>query len=222
MLVAAWMLPNEGTLTESQRRQAMNNFTSYLRRNDLTATDVSRQLGSLRATKIAALMKDESRADDDQIRTLNLWVEQHARARATCLADRFVNTKVAKAMATIARLVQENQTMALALGPTGIGKTRCALAVHETYVGSIYRRIMHGYQNAKGLTRTLCEALGVVDMGSMTDHHYRTQLERVVDRLHESGRLVILDEAHKLSDAAIELARDLHDVTGVPILLIAT
>ena len=94
--------------------------------------------------------------------------------------------------------------------------------MHETYVGSIYRRIMHGYHHPKGLTRALSESLGVVATGSLRDHHHHTLLERVMDRLHESGRLVILDEAHKLNDAAIELARDLHDVTGVPILLVAT
>ena len=52
ILIAAWVLPNEGTLTETQRRQAMDNFTRYLRHHGLTPTQVAHQLGRPHATKI--------------------------------------------------------------------------------------------------------------------------------------------------------------------------
>ena len=58
---------------------------------------------------------------DDHIRKLNMFIEQHARARAASLTDTFVSTKVAKDMLTVARLVRENRTMGLVLGPSGIG-----------------------------------------------------------------------------------------------------
>jgi DNA transposition AAA+ family ATPase len=51
---------------------------------------------------------------------------------------------------------------------------------------------------------------------------YTTQLERVVETLRDSNRLLILDEAAKLTDSAVELLRDIHDNTGIPILLLAT
>ena len=51
---------------------------------------------------------------------------------------------------------------------------------------------------------------------------FTSQLERVLETLRDSHRLLILDEAAKLSDAAVELLRDIHDNTGVPMLLIAT
>ena len=43
ILVAAWMLPNTGDLTEPQRRQAMDNFTKYIRARGLTPSDVARR-----------------------------------------------------------------------------------------------------------------------------------------------------------------------------------
>ena len=98
---------------------------------------------------------------DEHIRTLNMWVEQHARQQAATLTDKFVETTVAKDILHVARLVRENQTMGLVVGPTGIGKTRCAQAVHETIVGSIYVMVICGVTHAKGLTGALAGTLGV-------------------------------------------------------------
>jgi len=120
-----------------------------------------------------------------------------------------------------ARLVRENGTMGLVVGPTGIGKSRCAQAVADTYVGSVYLRIINGLHHPAGLTHALAVRLGVRDLRAMTrTDHYQTHLERVIGALRDSGRLLLLDEAQKLTDAALELLRDLHDSTGVPILLI--
>ncbi len=225
ILVAAWMLPNEGSLTDPQRRQAMDNFTRYIRSRGMTPVQVAHQLGKPRATTIGDLIKGKYRANADiHIRSLNLWVEQDARKRAASLTGNFVTTlKVAKDMLKTARLCRENGTMALAFGASGIGKSRCAVEIHAKYVGSIYLRVATGSRNPRGLTRALAEKLGVRSHSSyQKEREPHTQLERVVNVLRDSGRLLILDEAAKLTDDAIELLRDLHDECGVPVLLIAT
>ena len=152
ILMAAWMLPNTGDLSGAQRKQALENFTQYIKQHDIKITDVGRQLGSPRTSTIMDLLSGTYRANaDEHIRKLNMWVEQHARARVASLTDTFVTTRVAKAMLLCARLVRENGTMGLAMGPTGIGKSRCAQAIHEHYVGSIYVRVVHGAHHPKGL-----------------------------------------------------------------------
>jgi len=187
---------------------------------------VGHQLGSPKATTIAELIKGKFREGSDaHIRKLNLWVEQHARARAASLTDKFVTTlKVAKDMLAVARLVRENGTMGLVYGPSGIGKSRCALAIHDKYVGSVYVPVIPGYHHSKGLTHALAVKLGVrtQHVGTQREVIYSTQLERVIDVLRDSNRMLILDEAGNLTDSAIELLRAVHDTTGAPILLIAT
>ena len=224
ILMVAWNLPNDGPLTEAQRTQAMGNFADYIRRQRMTAADVAHQVGKPKATTIGDLMKGVFRANADQhIRRLNLFIEQHARARAASLTDRFVSTKVAKDIFTVARLTRENKTMGLAMGPSGIGKSRCAQAIHEKYIGSVFVRIIKDYRHPKGLTHALAGMLGVgAHKGGRADAVYRTQLERVIDVLRNSDRLLIIDEAHALQDGAVELLRDTHDMTGVPILCLAT
>jgi hypothetical protein len=131
--------------------------------------------------------------------------------------------RVAKHMLAIARLVLENQTMGLAIGPTGIGKSRCCEAIHDKYVGSIYIRIIDGYHHPRGLTHALADRLGTHStFKRRPGEPYKTQLERVIDVLRGSSRLLIIDEAHALRTEALELLRDIHDSTGVPILMVAT
>ena len=223
ILMAAWMLPNEGSLTESQRRQAMANFGRYIAQHGLKAADVGRQLGSPKATAIGEMLKGTFRENaDEHIRKLNMWIEQHARAAAANLTDKFVSTKVANIMQGVARLTYENRTMGLAYGPTGIGKTRCAQAIYETFVGSIYVRIIDGYHHCKGLTGAIAQQLNVRSHKSQQAVKHQMQIERVIRTLTNSNRLILIDEAHKLQPAALELLRDIHDSAGVPILLIAT
>ncbi len=223
ILMVAWTLPNEGALSDSQRRQAIDNFRNYIIRNDLTPADVGKQLGSPKATTIADLLKYDYRSNTDtHVRKMNMWIEQHARAKASALTDKFVSTKVAKAMIGAARLVRENGTMGLVLGPTGIGKSRCAQAIHETTPGSIYLRIAYGRNHPRGFIAAIAEYLHVRKGTGALARNHPARLERVIETLRNSARLIILDEAQKLGDPALELLRDIQDTTGCPILLIST
>lgn len=221
--MAAWTLPSDGPLTDAQRREAMRNFHQYAARCGIRIAEVARQVGKPKTTTIGDLIKGiYTEHSDAHIRKLNNWIEQHARQKAVTLDDPYVETRVAMEILQVARLVRENQTMGLIVGPTGIGKTRCAQAIHDTFVGSIYVTLMFGAYHPKGLTRALAEELGVrTAPTSRTEQQHLSQLERVVARLRKSNRLIIIDEAHKARDGAIELLREIHDATGVPILLLA-
>ncbi len=223
-LMAAWTLPNDGPLSDAQRGQALENFDAYRRRHDLTIADVARQVDSPRASTIRDLLKGVYREHaDDHVRTLNNWVEQHARQQAVKLKGNFVETKVALDVLHVARLVRENQTMGMVVGPAGIGKTRCAQALHETYVGAVLITVGLGAHNPKGFTSALAEQLGVRGMGALKSQFtYRSQTERMTARLQGSNRLLIIDEAHKLNGDALELVREIHDATGCPVFMLAT
>lgn len=224
ILMAAWTLPNEGPLTDAQRKQALENFRVYIERVGLATDDVGRQIGSPRKTAIDDLLKGVVRANDDQhIRRLNDWVEQHARQQAVRLRGHFVQTKVATDIHAVARMVRENQTMGIVYGPTGIGKTRCAQALHDTLVGSILLTITNSCYRPAGLTSLLVATVGARDISTIRGRlRFTNHFERLVDRLKDSSRLIMVDEGHKLHDSALELLRELHDLTGCPILLFAT
>ena len=125
-LVAAWMLPNDGPLTDKQRREAMGNFARYIRTNGMTAANVAHAIGTPRATAIGELLKGTYRASADaHIRKLNLYVEQHARKRAASVGEKFVTTtKVAKDMLKTARLCRENETSMISTSSSSLSNCR--------------------------------------------------------------------------------------------------
>jgi DNA transposition AAA+ family ATPase len=223
VLIAACVLPNDGPLNDEQRRVGLDNFKRYVEAHQIALSDVSRQVVKPSIGIIRELLAGTFRSDpDDAIRRLNAWVEQDARRRQATIGEPFIETRVALDLLTVARLCLENQSMALACGPSGIGKTFCAKAIAEKYVGSVYLRIIRGYQTAHGLCSAIAGAVGVRTAWGMRQGQYQNQLERVIGTLRDSGRLFLIDEAHQLADAALELLRDIHDETGCPMLLLAT
>jgi DNA transposition AAA+ family ATPase len=223
VLTAAWMLPADGPLSDEQRRDAMENFVRYIKMHLVQVFEVARQVGKPTAAIIRELMGGHYRAEaDESIRRLNMWIEQDARRRASTPQTTFVETKVAKDLFAVARIVREQSTMGMAVGASGIGKTHCAIALRDKFVGAVYVRVMRGSHTASGLLSAIAGALDVRIAGAAWSRKRRTQLERVIETLADSGRLVIIDEAHKLSNDAIELLRDIHDTTACPMLLLAT
>ena len=69
ILIAAWTLPNEGELTDTQRQETMENFHSYIKRNDLTIEDVARQLGSPTINENKALRRLPNVVSDCKLKT---------------------------------------------------------------------------------------------------------------------------------------------------------
>lgn len=220
ILTAAWMLPNDGALNETQRRQAMDNFVGYCHRNKIELADAARQMGTPTIGRIRSLLAGVCGVDVDEcVRKINCWVEQHARAQVATLGESFVTTRVANDVMIVAKLVRENRTMGLVIGPTGIGKSRCAQAIAEMYVGAVLIRVMTENETPRGIAHALDIKIGA-------SRQYRnpqaTRLERLIAVLQDSGRLIVVDEAHRLRQGAIEVLRDIHDVAGVPVLLIGT
>lgn len=221
-LMAAWTLPNEGSLTDADRKAAMANFAAYCKRRELSYAEVGRQVGEPRGTTIRDLVLNKWREHSDKhIRTLNNWIEQHARSEAAKLDGDFVDTKIAMDIRAIAQLVLENGTMGLIVGPTGIGKSRCALAFKSVTPGAIYVEVRHGSYAPTGLIRLIARELGFRKPASSSAE--RTPVfDRVIEALRSTNRLIMIDEAYKLHDESIEVLRELHDATGCPILLFAT
>ena len=70
-----------------------------------------------------------------------------------------------------------------------------------------------GY-TAKVLLEDLCGKLSVNVRGNLHE-----LLEAVINKLQDSGRLIIIDEAELLPYRALEVIRRIHDKTGIGIVL---
>jgi DNA transposition AAA+ family ATPase len=221
-LVAAWALPHEGPLTESEMRSAMDNFLHFTKRHGIKLGQAAHEIG-VKEKGIRSLLSgtfDENA--ERNVRALNAWVESRARRTAGKTSAGFVQTRVAKQIQDAARLAIDATTIALVMGPAGIGKSRCGRALAESIPGTVFVRGSVEISRTGGLFGVLGDLLGVRTSGrAQRRESGGSVVARVFAKLAGSHRLIVIDEADRLCDSALEGIRDLND-TEVPILLLAT
>lgn len=107
-----------------------------------------------------------------------------------------------------------DQDMVVVTGPSGAGKTTSLKLYAKEHSAVILIEADPGY-TSMALFAELCDKLGLPAKGSLHD-----LLQRVVEKLAGSGRLIIIDEAEQLPYRALEMIRRVHDKAGVPVALI--
>lgn len=126
----------------------------------------------------------------------------------------FVYTTAARKTFEVSRLCHLDGEMGLIYGEAGIGKTVAVKEYIKRNSDAILIEADLGYA-AKILIHEIHKALGLGD-GKGNIHG---MMERIIDRLKGSGRLIIVDEAEHLPYRALELLRRIHDKAGVGIVL---
>jgi DNA transposition AAA+ family ATPase len=126
----------------------------------------------------------------------------------------FVYTTAARKTFEVSRLCHLDGEMGLIYGEAGIGKTVAVKEYTKRNQDTVLIEADLGY-TAKILLGEIHKALGLGD-GKGNIHG---MMERIIDRLKGSGRLIIVDEAEHLPYRALELLRRIHDKAGVGIVL---
>lgn len=227
-ILEARMLPIEGPLTDQQREELRLAAVAYCEKHKITRRDVARQVGGFDTSTAAQILKGTYKnvkpaTLDEHLRAINDWMEADAHRRRTRPDAPFVETHVAKRLFFCALKTVEMCTMAAAHGPTGIGKTMVAQVIAERFPGTIFIRLSRGNTSFTALRQLLISRLRLY--GRKRGKPNRSGLtinERIFEKLRDSHRLIIIDEAHKISDSGLDFLRDIFDECGVPILLLCT
>ena len=124
---------------------------------------------------------------------------------------------------TVVRCIENGQGIAILTGPAGIGKTllvQVLLAEAEQRFTTVYLGTGQ-FPTRRALLQAILYELGQ-PYGGMTDQELRLELNTALRNLitQRDGLLLILDEAHLLSDRLLEEVRLLADLAqhGVPLL----
>ena len=225
--VEARMLPSEGSLTDTQRAGVRRAVTEYCQRYDITFALLGKQC-ALSGGMISEILTGSTKLKPDKLdahlRTINEWMENDQRRRRSRPDDRYVETYVAKRLLVCAQKAADLGTMALAHGPTGIGKTMVAHVIAERFPGCLYIRTSTGNRSYAKLRQIVAQRLRLYARRRRREDTVGLTLdERIFDKLRGSNRLLIIDEAHELHDTGLKFLRDLHDECGqLPILLVCT
>jgi len=218
----AVQLPEHGELNQDQRQQVLAAVKGHLLRFGLTQEDVANAIGKFSEPTLCQILKGNYKSGrlDEYVRDLNNWIEQDARRRAGALAKKpLVTTAVVQQVINAAQMCREAGKMGVVMGPTGIGKSATAEELASSIPGTIYLVINEDSYTKQGLLRALCGKMRL-SVRRAKGQPSGSRFAKVCAALGGTHRLVILDDADKLNDKSLELLREIHDATRVPMLLI--
>lgn len=138
---------------------------------------------------------------------------QESKAQREELVLGFVSTKTTRRISEVMRDAHEAGDTVVIYGQAGLGKTQAVKNYCEKNPAAILIEANPSF-TALVLMRKLAAAAKVSTIGSLND-----LFESVSDRLRDSGRLIVVDEAENLPLRALEIIRRLHDDTGCGLVL---
>lgn len=147
-------------------------------------------------------------------RWLDGYMEQRNTRSALPSDPPFVETATASAFLAALRMAQAVRTMGVISGGAGVGKTMavCHYRKSTTNVWVITARADSASMGA--LLEEVCGALGI------SERIARRRAGACIDRLRDTGGLLIVDEAQHLTTEALELLRGIHDASGVGVAVV--
>ncbi len=126
----------------------------------------------------------------------------------------FVDISINRYISEIGRLCHTKGKIGVCAGRAGLGKTVAVKEYTKNFLDAILIESDSGY-TAKSLLLEIHKRLGLSGKGCAYD-----LMNEVVNKLNNSGRLLIVDEAENLPYRALEITRRIHDKTGIGVLLV--
>lgn len=192
--------------------------------------DIRAELQDLMEKKNYSL-KDVAIATGCAKSTINMWVNKTYKGDNANITDKInnfiqrekersvdelpiVDTSIVKYIFEIGRLCHTKGKIGVCAGKAGIGKTVAVKEYTKNFLDAILIESDSGY-TAKSLLLEIHKRLSLSGKGSVYD-----LMGEVINKLNQSGRLLIIDEAENLPYRALEITRRIHDKTGIGILLV--
>ena len=123
----------------------------------------------------------------------------------------FCKTRISNKIWDVLQACDEDCDMGLVIGPAGVGKTRT--------IQEYKRRNRSSILIVGDITTKSCGSVlyAIAKKLSSTFHGNRNSelLQRIIDQLKNSRRLLIVDESHFLTWEAFEAVRKIHDCAGI-------
>jgi len=216
VLTEATMASKSKPLTDEQIFGIRQNAQDYLKKYKVAQNTVAAQTG-LSASSISEWLCGRYLGNVEKVaHVVNDWMERDAQRRAARRNKDFIPTKMAEKIRSIVRLADKRMMMAAIVAPSGCGKTYVARVLAEEMRG-VYLDCQIGLP-PREFVLSLAQELGRESCGGTRAAAHRW----IVQALAGTGRIIFLDEAHKLPIKTFDCVRAVHDGAHVPIVMLGT
>ena len=204
-------------MTNTVNKALQQKLAEFKAKSGMNQTMLARGIGVSPAS-ISMYLNDTYAEKGGKYETIEPKIEaflevQESKAQREELVLGFVSTKTTRRISEVMRDAHEAGDTVVIYGQAGLGKTQAVKNYCEKNPAAILIEANPSF-TALVLMRKLATAAKVSAMGSLND-----LFESVSDRLRDSGRLIVVDEAENLPLRALEIIRRLHDDTGCGLVL---
>ncbi|WP_034643229.1 AAA family ATPase [Desulfovibrio inopinatus] len=116
-------------------------------------------------------------------------------------------------MTNLEDIAEGQPGLGLVYGRAGRGKTVCAKR-YATQTKALYMRTLEGW-TPRAMLAALC-----FELCKCEPHTTAKAMTMACEKLDKAKRTIIVDEADRLNPKLVEHWRDIHDITGVPVVLV--
>ena len=190
-----------------------NQLKNMMEEKGLTIMFVATAIGVAKST-ISMWLNGTYKGDNEKITDkVNNFI-QRENERTVGEDIPIVDLSVIRYISEIGRTCHTKGKIGVCVGRAGLGKTVAVKEYTKNFLDAILIESDSGY-TAKSLLLEIHKRLGLSGKGCAYD-----LMNEVVNKLNNSGRLLIIDEAENLPYRALEITRRIHDKTGIGVLLV--
>jgi DNA transposition AAA+ family ATPase len=209
-------LPEGASYTREAHGRIVLRLNDYLNKVGRTMEWAADSMG-IRIQELRQAVSGTLAEPEAKVRAIDKWLESELLKQVAPRPAKFVRTGVAEMIFTAARFAVESACIVLVHGPAGVGKTHTSRAILSETPGAIYISIRTAGQTAMAVLDSIAAELRINEQSTRA-----RMFSAIASALRDTGRLLIVDEIHKLEgrrkDEALHCLRDLHDATGIPML----
>ena len=204
------------TTAAAPAAELRDRLETHLRARDLSQTDAARELGQS-VTKLNRYLRGNFQGD---LETFEVAAEDYLhraeiQAASPPVAEGLVNTRTLAVVHAALEQIIRLRDFGVIVGPAGAGKTAALEAFCLACPTALKITVTKWERTIYGVEQLLFEQFSARGAG-----RFRRKFDFVAHRLQAALKLVIVDQAHKLSASGYECLFDLHDKTGAPVVLV--
>lgn len=195
------------------RADLRDSLVAYRVEQQLSNSDLATELGTS-STRVSKYLNGKP---EGEVETLEAAIEDVLRnaPRRRAVKISAFETPAVRRLRTTCEIIRKTNDIGLIHSPAGLGKS-CAAQLYQAENGaSLLLTLTKWNAGAGGLAAGLLALMET--RGKRRDER---RDEWLIGRLARSNRLLIIDNAHRLTASGRQWVFDFHDATGIPVALV--